>query len=56
MFIPHLHFCGDCADAIHLYETAFNTKVKTVEMDRERILKKSDVMVQEIKLRENGRV
>ena len=26
MLIPHLHFCGDCADAIALYEKAFNTK------------------------------
>ena len=27
MLIPHLHFCGDCTDAIALYEKAFNTKV-----------------------------
>jgi len=26
MLIPHLHFKGDCADAIALYEKAFNTK------------------------------
>ena len=26
MLIPHLHFDGDCADAIALYEKAFNTK------------------------------
>ncbi len=26
MLIPHLHFCGDCAEAIALYEKAFNTK------------------------------
>ena len=26
MLIPHLHFGGDCAEAIALYEKAFNTK------------------------------
>jgi len=26
MLIPHLHFDGDCADAIALYEKAFRTK------------------------------
>ena len=26
MLIPHLHFCGNCAEAIALYEKAFNTK------------------------------
>ena len=26
MLITHLHFGGDCADAIALYEKAFNTK------------------------------
>jgi len=26
MLVPHLHFDGDCADAIALYEKAFNTK------------------------------
>ncbi|MCL2531981.1 MAG: hypothetical protein FWE40_07480 [Oscillospiraceae bacterium] len=26
MLIPHLHFRGNCAQAIALYETAFNTK------------------------------
>lgn len=26
MLIPHLHFCGNCAEAIALYEQAFCTK------------------------------
>ena len=26
MLIPMLHFCGNCANAISLYEKAFNTK------------------------------
>ena len=26
MLIPHLHFCGNCAEAITLYEQAFGTK------------------------------
>jgi len=26
MLIPHLHFCGECAEAIALYEKAFGTK------------------------------
>jgi PhnB protein len=30
MLIPHLHFCGDCADAIRLYETAFNTNAESI--------------------------
>jgi uncharacterized glyoxalase superfamily protein PhnB len=30
MLIPHLHFSGDCALAIRLYETAFDTKAETV--------------------------
>jgi len=28
MLAPHLHFDGDCADAIALYEKAFRTKAK----------------------------
>ena len=28
MLITHLHFNGDCADAIALYEKAFNTKAE----------------------------
>jgi len=28
MLIPHLHFDGDCAEAIDLYEKAFNTKAE----------------------------
>ena len=31
MLIPHLHFCGNCAEAIDLYERAFNTKVETID-------------------------
>ena len=31
MLIPHLHFCGDCKQAIDLYEMAFNTKTKSIE-------------------------
>ncbi|MHB1152610.1 MAG: VOC family protein [Eubacteriales bacterium] len=30
MLIPHLHFYGDCEEAIALYEKAFNTKVETI--------------------------
>ena len=30
MLIPCLHFCGDCKEAIALYEKAFNTKVETL--------------------------
>ncbi|MDE7435567.1 MAG: VOC family protein [Lachnospiraceae bacterium] len=30
MIIPHLHFCGDCEEAITLYEKAFNTKAETI--------------------------
>jgi Uncharacterized protein conserved in bacteria len=31
MIIPHLHFCGDCKEAIALYEKAFDTKLETIE-------------------------
>jgi len=30
MLIPALHFCGNCAEAIVLYEKAFNTKAETI--------------------------
>ncbi|HHX02572.1 MAG TPA: VOC family protein [Firmicutes bacterium] len=30
MLIPHLHFNGNCCEAISLYEMAFNTKVDTI--------------------------
>jgi len=30
MIVPALHFCGDCKDAITLYEKAFNTKAHIV--------------------------
>jgi PhnB protein len=33
MLIPHLHFCGDCKEAIDLYEKAFNTTVETETID-----------------------
>lgn len=30
MFIPHLHFCGDCEEAITVYEKAFNVKADAI--------------------------
>ena len=30
MLIPHLHICGDCEEAIALYEKAFITKAESV--------------------------
>ena len=33
MLIPHLHFCGDCKDAIAVYEKAFNTTVNADSID-----------------------
>ncbi len=30
MFVPHLHFCGDCEEAIAIYEKAFSTKIDTL--------------------------
>ena len=35
MLIPHLHFNGNCAEAISLYEKAFNTKAETVIYNRQ---------------------
>ena len=35
MLIPHLHFCGDCEEAIALYEQAFCTKAKSVVRNRD---------------------
>ncbi|MDR2687533.1 MAG: VOC family protein [Oscillospiraceae bacterium] len=31
MLIPHLHFNGDCEEAIALYEVAFHTKVREID-------------------------
>jgi len=33
MLIPHLHFKGNCEQAIALYEKAFHTKVKAKDID-----------------------
>ena len=33
MFVPHLHFCGDCEEAMSVYEKAFNTKPDVVIRD-----------------------
>ena len=33
MLIPHLHFDGNCMEAIDLYEKAFNTKVDIESID-----------------------
>ena len=33
MIVPVLHFCGDCTEAIALYEKAFNTKATIIIMN-----------------------
>ena len=38
MIIPHLHFCGDCEEAITLYEKAFNTKAETIIRNQDYVL------------------
>ena len=35
MLIPHLHFSGDCLQAIALYEKVFGTKVESVIYSRD---------------------
>ena len=35
MLIPHLHFNGNCREAIPFYERAFGTKVEHIVYDRE---------------------
>lgn len=35
MLIPHLHFCGDCEEAIAIYEKAFHAKVESVVLNRD---------------------
>ena len=35
MLIPHLHFCGDCEEAITVYEKAFNTKAESIVYNRD---------------------
>jgi len=37
MLIPHLHFSGDCAEAIALYEKAFNTKAEDCDYRDDKI-------------------
>ncbi|MFO7637216.1 MAG: VOC family protein [Clostridia bacterium] len=35
MLIPHLHFNGDCSEAIALYKKAFNSKAETIVFNRQ---------------------
>lgn len=35
MLIPHLHFCGNCEEAIAVYEKAFHTKAESIIYNRE---------------------
>lgn len=35
MLIPHLHFCGNCQEAIAVYEKAFHTKAESIVYNRE---------------------
>lgn len=35
MLIPHLHFCGDCLQAITLYEKAFDIKAESIIFNRD---------------------
>ncbi|MDE6592990.1 MAG: VOC family protein [Oscillospiraceae bacterium] len=35
MLIPHLHFCGNCEEAIAVYEKAFNTKAESIVYNRD---------------------
>ena len=35
MLIPHLHFCGNCGEAITVYEKAFHTKAENIVYSRD---------------------
>jgi PhnB protein len=35
MLIPHLHFCGNCQEAIAIYEKAFNSKSEAIVRNRD---------------------
>lgn len=35
MLIPHLHFCGNCEEAIALYEKAFQTNAESIVRNHE---------------------
>ena len=35
MLIPHLHFCGNCEEAIAVYEKAFHTKAENIVYSRD---------------------
>ena len=35
MLIPHLHFCGNCEEAIAVYEKAFHTKAESIVYNRD---------------------
>ena len=35
MLIPHLHFCGNCEEAIAIYEKAFLTKAESIVYNRD---------------------
>lgn len=35
MLIPHLHFCGNCEEAIAVYEKAFQTEAESIVYNRD---------------------
>ena len=49
MLIPHLHFCGDCENAITLYEKAFHTKAENIvySHEYENIVNRNDCETEE---------
>lgn len=55
MLIPHLHFCGDCEEAIALYEKAFNTRVDTIIRNDEGRLLHAEMHIHEQRVMLNNR-
>ena len=47
MLIPVLHYEGNCADAIALYEKAFNTKAKDFDYSEDNKIRHSEMVIHE---------
>ena len=55
MFVPHLHFCGDCEEAITVYEKAFNTKADTIIRDDDGDIVHAEMRIHGLRIMLNNR-
>lgn len=55
MFVPHLHFYGDCEDAMAVYEMAFNTKADTIIRDDDGGIVHAEMRIHSLRVMLNNR-